>query len=59
MIVIDHLEYRLEKARTFAHAETYNFTENDIAVHMKRITDLLGADVAINAAGAEADGNFL
>ncbi len=29
VIVIDHLEYRLEKARTFAHAETYNFAEYD------------------------------
>jgi hypothetical protein len=60
VIVIDHLEYRLEKARTFAHAETYNFTEyDDIVVHMKKITDHLGADVAIDAVGAEADGNFL
>ena len=60
VIVIDHLEYRLAKARTFAHAETYNFTEyDDIVVHMKKITDHLGADVVIDAAGAEADGNFL
>jgi alcohol dehydrogenase len=52
VIVIDHLEYRLEKARTFAHAETYNFVEHDdIVVHLKRITDHLGADVAIDAAG--------
>ena len=43
VIVIDHLEYRLEKARSFAHAETYNFTEyDDIVVHMKKITDHLG-----------------
>ena len=60
VIVIDHLEYRLEKARTFAHAETYNFTEyDDIVVAMKRATDHLGADVAIDAVGAEADGNLL
>ena len=46
VIVIDHLEYRLEKARTFAHAETYNFTEyDDIVVEMKKMTDYLGADV--------------
>jgi len=58
VIVIDHIDYRLEKARTFAHAETYNFTEyDDIIVHMKKITDYLGADVAIDAVGAEADGN--
>ena len=60
VIVIDHLEYRLEKARTFAHAETFNFTEyDDIVVEMKKQTDFLGADVAIDAVGAEADGNLL
>src|SRR3712207_2416672 len=60
VIVIDHLEYRLEKARTFADAETYNFVEfEDIVVHMKHITDGLGADVVIDAVGAEASGHFL
>ena len=59
VIVIDHLEYRLEKARTFAHAETFNFNEyNDIVVQMKKTTDYLGADVVIDAVGAEADGNL-
>jgi S-(hydroxymethyl)glutathione dehydrogenase/alcohol dehydrogenase len=60
VIVIDHLEYRLEKARTFAYAETYNFVEyDDIVVQMKKVTDHLGADVVIDAVGAEADGNFV
>ncbi|RCK69644.1 glutathione-dependent formaldehyde dehydrogenase [Desertihabitans brevis] len=60
VIVIDHLDYRLERARTFAHAETYNFAEyDDIVVHMKKITDHLGADVAIDCVGAEADGNLI
>ena len=60
VIVIDHLEYRLEKARQFAHAETYNFGEvDDIVVTMKVATDFLGADVVIDAVGAEADGNLL
>jgi alcohol dehydrogenase len=60
VIVIDHLEYRLEKARSFAHAETLNFTEyDDIVLEMKKQTDWLGADVAIDAVGAEADGNLL
>jgi alcohol dehydrogenase len=59
VIVIDHLDYRLEKARTFAHAETRNFMEfDDIVVEMKKTTDFLGADVAIDAVGAEADGNL-
>jgi threonine dehydrogenase-like Zn-dependent dehydrogenase len=60
VIVIDHLEYRLEKARSFAHAETFNFAEcDDIVVEMKKSTGYLGADVAIDAVGAEADGNLL
>jgi S-(hydroxymethyl)glutathione dehydrogenase/alcohol dehydrogenase len=60
VIVIDHLDYRLAKARTFAHAETYNFAEHaDIVVLLKKLTDHLGADVAIDAVGAEADGNLL
>ncbi|MFB2582770.1 zinc-dependent alcohol dehydrogenase [Herbiconiux sp. P15] len=60
VIVIDQLEDRLAKAREFAHAETYNYTEHDdIVVTMKRATDYLGADVVIDAVGAEADGNVL
>jgi threonine dehydrogenase-like Zn-dependent dehydrogenase len=60
VIVVDQLEYRLEKARTFAHAETINFAEvDDVVVEMKKQTDYLGADSVIDAVGAEADGNFL
>jgi threonine dehydrogenase-like Zn-dependent dehydrogenase len=60
VIVVDHLEYRLEKARTFAHAETINFAEvDDIVVWMKKTTGHLGADVCIDAVGAEADGALL
>ncbi|MBT2503161.1 zinc-dependent alcohol dehydrogenase [Curtobacterium sp. ISL-83] len=60
VIVIDQLEYRLEKARTFAQAETINFAEvDDIVVEMKKQTDYLGADSVIDAVGAEADGSFL
>ncbi|RKS80399.1 threonine dehydrogenase-like Zn-dependent dehydrogenase [Motilibacter peucedani] len=60
VIVIDHLDYRLEMARTFGHAETYNFSHyKDIVVEMKKATGHLGADVAIDAVGAEADGNLL
>jgi threonine dehydrogenase-like Zn-dependent dehydrogenase len=59
VIVIDHLDYRLEKARTFAHAETRNFAEfDDIVLEMKKTTGWLGADRVIDAVGAEADGNF-
>lgn len=60
VIVVDHLEYRLAKAREFAFAETYNFAEHDdVVVLMKKITDYLGVDVAIDAVGAEADGNLV
>ena len=59
VIVIDHLDYRLEMAASFAQAETINFTDvEDIVVHMKRLTEHLGADVCIDAVGAEADGAF-
>ncbi|WP_242686187.1 zinc-dependent alcohol dehydrogenase [Aeromicrobium sp. IC_218] len=59
VIVVDHLDYRLEKARTFAHAETINFGQvDDVVVEMKKQTDYLGADRVIDAVGAEADGNF-
>jgi threonine dehydrogenase-like Zn-dependent dehydrogenase len=59
VIVVDHLDYRLEKARTFAQAETIKFTEvKDIVQHIKELTGFLGADVCIDAVGAEADGAF-
>ncbi|QHT54696.1 glutathione-dependent formaldehyde dehydrogenase [Cellulomonas sp. H30R-01] len=59
VIVVDHVDYRLEKARTFAFAETVNFAEvDDIVVHLKQATGYLGADVVIDAVGAEADGNL-
>ncbi len=57
VIVVDHLDWRLQMARTFAHAETLNFTQvNDVVQHFKDVTDNLGADVCIEAVGAEADG---
>jgi threonine dehydrogenase-like Zn-dependent dehydrogenase len=60
VIVVDHLDYRLEFAARFAHAEPCNFGQvDDIVVHLKKLTDGLGADVVIDAVGAEADGNLL
>jgi alcohol dehydrogenase len=60
VIVLDHLEYRLAAARSFAHAETINFNDyEDIVTHLKQETDWLGADVCIDAVGAEADGSML
>jgi threonine dehydrogenase-like Zn-dependent dehydrogenase len=58
VILFDHLDYRLEFARTFGPAEVYNFKEvDDVVLFMKKTTDGLGADVAIDAVGCEAAGN--
>src|SRR3954466_12183032 len=73
VIVIDHIDYRLQAARRFCQEETINFTQvkhiaqvetinfpqvNDIVQWVKETTDFLGADVCIEAVGAEADGAF-
>jgi len=58
VIVIDQLDYRLEFARNYAPCEAYNFREmQDPVVFLKRATDSLGADVCIDAVGAEASGS--
>src|SRR3982750_1635940 len=45
VIVVDHLEYRLAKARSFAYAETINFVEqDDLVLTLKKDTGYLGAD---------------
>jgi threonine dehydrogenase-like Zn-dependent dehydrogenase len=60
VIVVDHLDYRLRMAETFAHAETLDFSAvRDTVLELKRMTDGLGADVVIDAVGAEADGHAL
>ncbi|MFD5214962.1 zinc-dependent alcohol dehydrogenase [Microbacterium sp. NPDC058345] len=60
VIVVDHIDYRLEKARTFAYAETMHLAEHaDIVLSLKKDTNGLGADVVIDAVGAEADGSVL
>jgi S-(hydroxymethyl)glutathione dehydrogenase/alcohol dehydrogenase len=60
VIVVDQLEVRLAKARTMAYAETINYAEvDDVVLELKKQTDHLGADVAIDCVGAEADGNLL
>lgn len=60
VIVVDQIDYRLAKARDFAFAETIDYTEeDDLIVTLKKTTGGLGADVVIDAVGAEADGNLL
>jgi threonine dehydrogenase-like Zn-dependent dehydrogenase len=58
VIVVDHLEYRLEFVKRFAHCEVVNFREvGDMAMHLKKMTEGLGPDVCIDAVGAEAAGS--
>ena len=60
VIVIDQEEYRLEFVRNFAQCEAYNFRSiEDPVVFIKKTTDWIGADVCIDAVGAEAAGNAL
>jgi S-(hydroxymethyl)glutathione dehydrogenase / alcohol dehydrogenase len=58
VIVFDQLEYRLDFVRDYGPAEAYSFKEvDDVVTFMKKTTDGLGADVAIDAVGCEASGN--
>jgi threonine dehydrogenase-like Zn-dependent dehydrogenase len=60
VIVVDHLDYRLEFVKNFAQCETVNFREvRDMAIHLKRMTDWLGADVCIDCVGCEAAGSAM
>jgi threonine dehydrogenase-like Zn-dependent dehydrogenase len=60
VIVIDHVEYRLEFARDYAPAEVYNYNDlEDVVVFLKKTTDWMGADVVIDAVGAEATGRVM
>jgi threonine dehydrogenase-like Zn-dependent dehydrogenase len=60
VIVIDQVDYRLEFARNYAQCEAYNFNEiGDPVLFAKKTTDWMGADVCIDAVGAEAAGNAM
>jgi threonine dehydrogenase-like Zn-dependent dehydrogenase len=60
VIVIDHIEYRLDFVRTYAQCEAYNFRSmGDPVLFLKKATDYYGADVCIDAVGCEAAGNAL
>lgn len=60
VIIIDHLEYRLDFAKKYAQCEAYNFRSmKDPVIFIKKITDSLGADVCIDAVGAEAAGSAM
>jgi S-(hydroxymethyl)glutathione dehydrogenase/alcohol dehydrogenase len=60
VLVVDEYDYRLEFARKFAQCETLNFRHvDDIVWHLKKDTDWLGWDAAIDCVGAEARGSKL
>lgn len=60
VIVIDHLDYRLEFARQYSQCEAYNFRSiGDPVLFLKKVTGWLGADVCIDAVGSEAAGNAM
>jgi len=60
VIIIDHLNYRLEFAKQYAYCEAYNFKEmDDPVVFLKKATDWYGADVCIDAVGCDATGSTL
>lgn len=58
VLVVDEYDYRLDFARRFAQCETLNFRSvRDIVWFLKRTTDFLGFDAAIDAVGCEARGS--
>ncbi|MCW8193820.1 glutathione-dependent formaldehyde dehydrogenase [Proteobacteria bacterium 005FR1] len=60
VIIIDQLDYRIEFAARYAQCEAYNFRDiGDPVVFAKRTTDSLGADVCIDAVGADAAGSAM
>ncbi len=60
VIVIDHLEYRLEFVKNYASCEAYNFKSlEDPVLFIKKTTDWFGADVCIDAVGSDACGSAL
>jgi threonine dehydrogenase-like Zn-dependent dehydrogenase len=62
VLVVDHLDYRLDFARRFAGVETVNFKEvgaANIVLHLKEMFSGRGPDVCVDAVGMEAEGSKL
>jgi threonine dehydrogenase-like Zn-dependent dehydrogenase len=60
VIIIDHVEYRLEFAKEYAQCEAVDFKSlNDVVEYVKKTTGGLGADVCIDAVGCEAAGDAM
>jgi S-(hydroxymethyl)glutathione dehydrogenase / alcohol dehydrogenase len=60
VLIVDEYDYRLEFAKRFAHCETLNFRSvRDMVWYLKRSSDWLGWDAAIDAVGCEARGSAM
>ena len=60
VLIVDQEDYRLEFARRFARCETLNFRDvADPVWYLKKESDWLGWDAAIDAVGCEAAGSAL
>ncbi|MFN7130936.1 MAG: zinc-dependent alcohol dehydrogenase [Myxococcales bacterium] len=59
VIMVDHVDYRLEFARNYCGAEVVNFKKvEDVVMHLKEMCGGRGADVCIDAVGCEAEGSL-
>lgn len=60
VIAVDAVDYRLEFARSYNHAETIDFREfPDVVTRLRQMTDGRGPDVCIEAVGLEGRGSLL
>ncbi|HLL53101.1 MAG TPA: zinc-dependent alcohol dehydrogenase [Myxococcaceae bacterium] len=60
VLVVDHLDYRLEFAKKYAQVETLNFKRSDdVVMQLIDMFDGRGPDACIDAVGCEAEGSKL
>ncbi|MBE7171989.1 MAG: glutathione-dependent formaldehyde dehydrogenase [Williamsia sp.] len=61
VIIVDTLQYRLDKAKQTAHVETILWDEGakEVVEQIRAMTDGRGADVCVEAVGFEPDRNLL
>lgn len=61
VVIVDTVQYRLDKAKAVAHCDTVLWEEDgkNVVDFIRSITNNRGADVAVDAVGFEPDRNFL
>jgi len=60
VVVMDHLDYRLDFVASYGPAETINYLHlKDPVVYAKKITGYIGFDAVIDAVGLDAAGNAM